>query len=104
MFFLRIKFEGYGAHRNTHHSMSSIPPMPSSAPVLTRTFSTYGHPAYEACVDYLWLGGSLPSQEHIQEGVPEMMMQITNGGFHFTSEQETRWQQLQALAVPSSKN
>lgn len=64
---------------------------------LTRTFSTYGIPAFENTARYFLEGGELPSINDMREGVPELNAQLSNHGFYFPHKQWTRWIDMQIL-------
>jgi hypothetical protein len=64
---------------------------------LTRTFSTYGIPAFENTVRYLLEGGELPHINDLREGVPELTAQLSRPGFHFPYEQWSRWIDMKIL-------
>lgn len=72
----------------------SLPP----SPALSRTFSTYGNPVFQRCHNYLYYGEPIPSLADLYDGVIELGAQMSNGRFHFTDEQMSRWNKMVSLA------
>lgn len=64
---------------------------------LSRTFSTYGIPAFEETANYLLFGGTIPSIDTLREGVYELKAQMERPGFYFTAEQMSRWIDMKIL-------
>jgi len=74
----------------------------SSSPPLSRTFSTYGNPALNACVDYLNEGGELPRLEILQVGVNELAEQMLNGGYRADPKKHERWRKMVVASQPET--